>query len=108
MDELAVGGARGSVRAVPTDSGELVIKLDGEIDIANVGELGVAVDALLDGAVGAVVFDLSELEFLDSSGIAVLLRAARRAPSVRLRRPRRVVRRVLEAAGLDDVLPVEP
>ena len=42
---------------------------------------------------------------MDSAGIAVLLAASRKVPSVSLRDPSPAVRRVLEMTGLTTVLP---
>ncbi len=50
------------------------------------------------------MFDLRELRFMDSAGIAVLLGGARRVPTVRLRDPVPAVRRVVEVTGLTTVL----
>ena len=49
---------------------------------------------------GEVVFDLSGLEFMDSSGIHCLLRLAAERDVV-IRTPSAAVRRVLQIAGLD-------
>jgi anti-sigma B factor antagonist len=106
MDEVEAPGAKGSAALVEGDPDQTVVKLTGEIDISNVGELGAAVDALVLGA-QSVVFDLGGLEFIDSSGIALLLRTAARVPAVSIRQPSRIVRRVLAATGLDSVLEVE-
>jgi anti-anti-sigma factor len=106
MEELDVRGAKGSVEKLPSGTGEIVVKLTGEIDISNVDELGAAVDRLLTGTPQRLVFELSDLQFLDSSGLALLLRATSRATSSELRRPTRIVRRAIAAAGLQDILQV--
>jgi anti-sigma B factor antagonist len=54
-----------------------------------------------------VVIDMSELAFMDSSGLTVMLEAARRGASVVLRQPSPVVRRLVEITGLTDVLRIE-
>ena len=53
-------------------------------------------------------FDLSALEFMDSSGIALLLRVAAKTQTVRLLQPSPLVRRLIEATGLSDVLQIDP
>ena len=45
---------------------------------------------------------------MDSSGIALLLQIAAKAQSVELRQPSALVRRMIEATGLADVLHMEP
>ena len=46
----------------------------GELDLAVCGKVEHAVDALLDAGCPAVVVDLRELTFIDSSGVRELLR----------------------------------
>lgn len=89
-------------------SGELVITIAGELDISNAEATRAAIDASLNGHPRAVVFDLKDLRFMDSSGIATLLGVAVRVDSVHLRNPSPIIRRVVEATGIADVLPTEP
>ena len=57
-----------------------------------------------------VVLDVSELDFIDSTGLEVILRAARRAHDegrrLIVRRPSRYVRRLLEMTAIDQSLDV--
>jgi anti-anti-sigma factor len=53
------------------------------------------------------VFDLSSLRFMDSSGIALLLRAREQVGDVVVRNPSAVIQRIIEATGLGDTLPIE-
>jgi len=80
----------------------------GEIDIANSPQLKLALDNAIRESVGAFVLDLSEVEFLDSCGLNVVLRArwalAREARSLAIVCPPGPVRRVIEVAGVDDLL----
>jgi anti-sigma B factor antagonist len=83
------------------------VRVLGEVDMATAPALQGALEAAVAASVGVFVLDLSETEFLDSSGIAVLLRT--RALLGRTDRafvvvcPEGAVRRVLEACGLADV-----
>jgi anti-sigma B factor antagonist len=78
-----------------------VLWLAGEFDLAAVDEFSGAVDAVLD-AQRELVLDLSELTFLDSTGIrAFLVIAGQVSGGVVLRRPTRPVRRVLDLVGID-------
>jgi len=55
-----------------------------------------------------LAFDVGELEFMDSSGIALLVAAARQARQVELRHPTPVVRRLIELTGLTELLLMTP
>jgi anti-anti-sigma factor len=93
--DLGLGGAAG-------------VTLRGEIDIAAAGELEAALDAAIRESAGAFVIDLTEVEFLDSSGLSVLMRS--RALLGREDRPFAVVcppggvRRLLDLTGTTDLL----
>ena len=107
MDELAEPEGVGSAEVTTDAHGVPVIRLAGEIDMSNVDTLRVVIDPVIASAPDRVDFDLAGLEFMDSSGIALLLRVAAKAKSVRVREPTAVVRRLIEATGLSDVLPIE-
>ena len=63
----------------------------------------------LDGdAAVDIVFDMTDLTFMDSTGLTVLLMAVHGGHAVRLRRPTSIVRRIIKITGLDDTLPIEP
>lgn len=99
--------ARVNVRAEPARR-EAVISLSGELDLSNVDLLEACVAPLIaDQAMAALVFDLKALSFMDSSAIAVLLKAACSGKTVRLRNPSPLIAEVLSNMGLDEVLQVE-
>lgn len=86
--------------AVRADSAG-VLWLTGELDIAAIDEFQATVDAVLD-AQREVVLDLSELTFLDSTGIrAFLIVAGKVGGGVVLRKPTPFVRRVLDLTGIE-------
>jgi anti-sigma B factor antagonist len=95
-------------------AGCVVLRVRGEVDVATVRRLRAAVHAALaDGPARPVVLDLSEVEFLSSSGVGALLAVTREADELgrELRvavGERRVVRRPLQVAGIDRVLPLYP
>jgi anti-anti-sigma factor len=62
----------------------------------------------MESAPERVDFDLGALEFMDSSGIALLLRVAAKAQTVRVREPSELIRRLIEATGLSEILPMDP
>src|SRR5260370_151732 len=99
--------ALGSVEGQRDASGVYVVRFIGDIDISNADTLGETLDRMLGETAGAVVVDLSALRFMDSSGIAMLLRAVGDAGSVEIRNPSSVVRRIIECTGLADVLRID-
>ena len=51
------------------------VAVHGEIDIASIQALDAALDAAIRESVGAFIIDLSDVDFLDSAGLAALTRA---------------------------------
>jgi len=100
-------GVHASVDAARDPSGALVVKLSGEIDMSNADSLGRAFDELVVPGTDNVVIDLTALDFMDSSGIAMLLRVTADVDTVHLRNPSKVIRRIIESTGLGDVLRIE-
>jgi anti-sigma B factor antagonist len=80
-----------------------VFRLEGELDVLSAEELSASVAARLNGQVD-VVLDVSNLSFVDSSGIRALLRLAEQAAPRRmvLRNPQPHVAGVLEIVRIDD------
>jgi anti-anti-sigma factor len=80
--------------------GDRRFSLAGELDMASTAAVDEAM-AKADGP-GDVVFDMSELTFIDSSGVLALSKAAERVEdgSLILRQPTPAVRRVLDLVGL--------
>ena len=109
MGELEGGRAATAVIDTRRDpAGVPIVTVSGELDISNAEVLAATVAVLTDEHPERLVFDLSGLRFMDSAGIAVLLRAAAKVKSVLLREPSPAVRRVVELTGLTDVLRIEP
>jgi anti-sigma B factor antagonist len=102
------GGAQASVDVTIDAGGVPMIAIGGELDVSNVDELADVVEPVVEKQPARLVFDLSGLEFMDSSGIALFLRVAARVGSVVLREPTSIVRRIVTSTGLADVLPMEP
>jgi anti-anti-sigma factor len=91
--------------------GARVLRVSGEIDIIGAPALRAAlIPALEDVAI--VVLDLSEVSFLGSSGLAVLVEAREKAQpmgrELRLVCASRIVLRALEATGLRELFVVHP
>ena len=85
-------------------------RVRGEVDMATAGALQGALEDALAASVGAFVLDLTDTEFLDSSGVAVLLRTrallGRTDRALVIVCPDGPVRRILEACGLADVFTI--
>jgi anti-sigma B factor antagonist len=81
-----------------------VVRLGGELDLYNAPQVRkVLTDAASDSA-ARVVVDLSEVEFLDSTALGVLIEARTHLPNQRaflLAAPGLETRRALEISGLD-------
>ena len=84
---------------VREDDSTLVVS--GEIDMSTAGMLWVTINATF-GPAETARLDLSEITFIDSSGISVLLRAAKER-ELRVTGASRQVQRVLDMAGLISV-----
>ena len=97
------------VREVARDGTALIVRLAGEVDLYNAE---VVRAALLDSAAeepDRLVVDLSDLEFIDSTGLGVFIEARTRLPDRRaflLAAPAFETRRALQVSGLDRHLPV--
>jgi anti-anti-sigma factor len=102
------GAAEIAVDVGAADDGAPVIGLQGELDLSNVDAVRGALEDLLAAEPARVVFDLSGLSFMDSSGIALLIQTAERAGRIELQKPSPVVRRLIESMGLATVLGVQP
>jgi anti-sigma B factor antagonist len=93
---------------VTDESGATVITVGGEIDLMTADEVRAAAAAVFTGPPGTVIFDLGDVSFIDSSGMAVLIETANVGHSVTVRRPSPAVLLVLRATGLEGLLQVEP
>lgn len=83
------------------------LRLVGEIDLACADELSGALDEAV-RAGGDVTLDVAGVEFMDSSGLHMLLRAARDLQgkgNLVLRHPSEAVRRLLDLTGVADQVP---
>jgi anti-anti-sigma factor len=85
-----------------------VVTISGELDMSNVELVREQLARVVGDALPRLVFDLSDLRFMDSSGIALLIQVTSRTGQVSLRNASPLIRRVLEATGVAGILPVEP
>lgn len=89
-------------------AGVAVLRVSGQLDISNADELEQALARAAATRPRMLVFELSGLEFMDSAGISVLVRARSEVGDVRLRKPSAIVRRLIEITGLEGILQIEP
>jgi anti-sigma B factor antagonist len=108
MAHLGDGDAQVSVAVSVDESGSPIVHLAGELDMSNVDAVSSELADLIDDDPERLVFDLADLTFMDSSGLALLLHAAHHAETLEVRRPTEVVRRVIDATGLADTLGMRP
>jgi anti-sigma B factor antagonist len=84
--------------------GIVTARISGELDIVSAGHLSGQIDALLAQTPSRLDLDLSELSFMDSSGLALLLRLANQIGPLRVFGASLLIRRVIEATGLTAIL----
>jgi anti-anti-sigma factor len=91
-------------------NGAVVLAVTGELDLGSAGLLDQAFQSLVDSGTKLVIVDLRELEFIDSTGISLLVKAHRAAErdgtrfAVAGARPQ--VRRLLSLTGLTKMLTI--
>jgi anti-sigma B factor antagonist len=89
-------------------AGVLTVSISGELDIVSVDALEDVVATLVRRpATTKVDLDLTDLAFMDSSGLAVLLRLANQFGPLHIRGARPLIRRVIEVTGLTGILLLE-
>lgn len=59
-------------------SDRYLITVSGEVDLATSPDLDVAIIAAIDSGTSSVVIDLTDVSFMDSSGLGVIVRALKR------------------------------
>jgi anti-sigma B factor antagonist len=90
------------------DDGALGLAVSGEIDVSTVQELRDALAPLVERAPERIVLDLAAVDFMDSSGLAVLVAVASKIPYLEITNAIPIVRRIVEVTGLEDVLHLSP
>ena len=84
--------------------GEHVVRVKGELDAATAPTLQARLADTVERAEGRIVIDLTEVPFVDSSGLGALVAVRKRAldggTPVVLRAPHERVRMLLEVTGL--------
>jgi anti-sigma B factor antagonist len=92
------------VLGVETVGEACVVKLGGELDLYNAPQVRDTLSGACAGAPGRIVVDLSEVEFIDSTALGVLIEARTKLDNRRaflLAAPGLETKRALEISGLD-------
>ncbi len=86
----------------------VVVRLGGELDLYNTDEVRAAITRAADDDPSCVVVDFSQVEFVDSTALGVLVEARSRLGEGRLRiaGPQLEMMRALKVSGLDRHLAV--
>ena len=101
--------------AAQLDDGVRVIAVRGELDLSTASDLEAPLEEAISSGDASVLIDLSECEFIDSTGIALIVRAWQRLDRsadgegdgrVVICSDNDQVRRVLEITGLELSIPI--
>ena len=92
------------------ERGDTILVVHGDVDMATAPALWESVEEVLPDS-ERVIVDLRDVDFLDSSGLSVFVRARRRlcetGGALLLRSANANVRRVLDLTGLSQMLTIE-
>lgn len=102
MSEATESYGSCSVSSEHGENGRVYVTVAGEIDLYTASQLE---EALEQDATEFVV-DLIDCEFIDSTGLGVLVAARARVDRLALIGPGVEVQRILEISGLDRIIPV--
>lgn len=95
---------------VVSHNGRAIVFIRGEMDMSSAAAVRDALSTAQQGSPDVIV-DMTEVTFMDSTGINALMGAYRRAPydgSVRVVGAKSIVRRVFEITGVSELLLLEP
>jgi anti-sigma B factor antagonist len=86
---------------IDSEGSAIVVRPVGEVDVANASAFRAALDVAYEPG-RQLIIDLANLSFIDSTGIAALIAAAKRSSrgGFVIRNPSQVVQKVLEITGL--------
>lgn len=92
------------------DERRVVVEISGELDSSNCRQLRDVLLSRADAGHHRIAVELSDLSFMDSAGIGVLVGATKRARAADGRlclvSPGRHIRQVLESMGLVSIMPI--
>jgi anti-sigma B factor antagonist len=103
------GGSEAEIKVADDErgSGRLLVSISGELDIVTAEANEPAIADILARPGSGVDLDLTGLAFMDSSGLAVLVRLANTFGPLHVSGARPLVRRVIEVTGLQEILRLE-
>lgn len=91
-------------------SDRYLISVSGEVDLATSPDLDAAIVAALETGTESLVIDLTDVSFMDSSGLGVIVRGLKRCReadiSIDLVITNERVLKVFGVTGLDQVIPI--
>lgn len=103
--------AEPSVAAVEYEGENQVVTVRGEVDAYSAPQLRACLDEVTAAAQGPVVVDVSNVGFIDSTGVGVLVASVKRLRSegrtLVLRQPTRQMTKLLEMTGLRELVTVD-
>jgi len=96
--------------ATTPGSDRYVITVSGEVDLASSPELDTAIIAAIESGASSVAIDLTDVSFMDSSGLGVIVRGLKRCreadKDLDLVITNERVLKVFGITGLDQVIPI--
>ena len=96
--------------ATTSGSDRYVITVSGEVDLASSPELDTAIIAAIESGTSSVAIDLTDVSFMDSSGLGVIVRGLKRCreadKDLDLVITNERVLKVFGITGLDQVIPI--
>jgi anti-sigma B factor antagonist len=99
------------VAAIESEGGDKVVTVRGEVDTYSAPQLRACLDEVVRSGQRRIVVDVSDVRFIDSSGVGVLVASIKRLrPDGRtlvLRQPTRQMTKVLEMTGLRELVAVD-
>jgi anti-sigma B factor antagonist len=96
------------VRGIEQRNGSAIVRLAGELDLYNADDVRAALAQAIESSPERIVVDMTDVEFVDSTALGVLIEARTKLGPPRLvRAPQQLeTRRTLQVSGLDRHLPV--
>ena len=96
------------VAAIDRRNGATIVQLAGELDLYNADEVRAALTTAIAAGPDRVIVDMSQVEFIDSTALGVLIEARSKLGrgGLTLAAPQIETRRALQVSGLDRHLPV--
>ena len=93
------------------NGGSMEFKLTGRLDTNTAPELTEAVKICVTEEIGEVIFDFSNLDYISSAGLRVILMTQKmmnsRKASMVVRHPNQIISEVFEATGFTDIMKIE-